>query len=245
MATELSYISPGTLVVHQEHHDLESFFYILLAVCLLYDKPNKLKPPKVLSQCFNPLFTVTQPSTLKVVTIQSDFGWTALMLYIAPYFQPLFPLLEKIHKELILPIRLQNGVIQANHSFTHNLFIDAIVMVLAKLLESHWVPKGSGTWKAPILQTSTTLSASSIPGANRFSSILPSGPLPRLPLIRMPGASSTNSKRCHENEDESGSRLPKRRSPAVGATDASCSGNVDVLSPTGSASSTPWTNIST
>ncbi|KAF8440257.1 hypothetical protein L210DRAFT_802559, partial [Boletus edulis BED1] len=144
MATELSHIGPRTPVVHRDYHDLESFYYILLAICLLYDEPDKLKPAKTLSRCFDPYFAITQPSTLKVVTIQSDFGWTMLMItYISPYFQPLIPLLEKICKELILPIKLQGGALQANRDFTHDDFIDGIAMVLAELPDKYWVPRES------------------------------------------------------------------------------------------------------
>ena len=105
MAAKLSHIGPGKPMVHEAHNNLESFFYILLAICLLYDNPSCLKPTKDLAKCFDPFFAITQPSTLKTVTIQSTFGWTALMIpYISPYFWPLIPLLKKVRKELILPI---------------------------------------------------------------------------------------------------------------------------------------------
>ncbi|KAI5985602.1 hypothetical protein EDD15DRAFT_2373966 [Pisolithus albus] len=97
MATELSHTVPRTPVVHQPHHDLESFFYILLAICLLYDTPGTTKPPKTLTECFDLLFTISQPRIAKTVTIQSGFGWTALILpYISLYFQPLIPLLDEL-----------------------------------------------------------------------------------------------------------------------------------------------------
>ncbi|KAF8546898.1 hypothetical protein OG21DRAFT_1490718 [Imleria badia] len=118
MAVELSHVGPGTPVVHRAHHDLESFFYILLAICLLYDEPGELKPAKVLTQCFDLFFAVTHPSTLKIITIQSNFGWSTLILYISPYFQP--------------------GAFQFNQDFTHDLFINSIVVVLAKLPEKYW-----------------------------------------------------------------------------------------------------------
>ena len=215
MATKLSHVGPSTVVVHQAHHDLESFFYILLAVCLLYNEPGKPKPAKVLFKCFDPFFAVMQPSTLKVVTIQSDFGWTMLMVpYISSYFQPLIPLLEKIRKELVLPIKLQAGNLQANRDFTHDDFIDAIVMVLVKLLANSWVPKMPNTRKGTVQQSSSTSSSSSIPVTplTAPSTVLPEVPLPWLPMIWMPGASSTSSsKHCLENKDKSGSQLSKRR----------------------------------
>ncbi|KAI6021254.1 hypothetical protein EDC04DRAFT_2607232 [Pisolithus marmoratus] len=108
MATELSHTVPGIPVVHQPHHDLESFFYILIAICLLYDTPSATKSPKMLAKCFDPLFTMSKPSITKTLAIQSKFGWSALVLpYISSYFQPLIPLLEELQQELILPIKLQ------------------------------------------------------------------------------------------------------------------------------------------
>ena len=213
MAAELSHVGPGTAVVHQAHHDLESFFYILLAVCLLYNKPGKPKPAKVLFKCFDPFFTVTQPSTLKVITIQSNFSWTMLMVpYISSYFQPLIPLLEKIQKQLVLPIKLQAGNLQANRDFTHNDFIDAIITVLANLLVNSWVLKMPNTRKGTVQQSSSMSSSSSIPvtPSTAPSMVLPEVPLPWLPMIQMPGASSTSSSKCRlENEDKSGSQLLK------------------------------------
>ena len=69
MAAKLSHIGPRKSVVHEAHHDLELFFYILLTICFLYDNPGELKPAKDLAKCFDPFFTIAQPSTLKTVTI--------------------------------------------------------------------------------------------------------------------------------------------------------------------------------
>ncbi|KAI9570933.1 hypothetical protein HD554DRAFT_2037123 [Boletus coccyginus] len=209
MAAELSHIGPGTLVVHQSHHDLESFFYILLAICLLYDVPGKLKPPKVLAQCFNPFFAVVRPSTLKVVTVQSDFGWTALMLpYVSQYFQPLIALLGKIQEKLILPIKFQGDKFQANHEFAHDDFIDAIVVVLSKLPNKYWIAKELNTTANTMPQNTSTSSTTpilSIPSATS-SMVLPNHPLPRLPQIRISNTSSASSSKHHlEHEDEANS----------------------------------------
>lgn len=244
MAAELSAVKPGTPVVHRAHHDLESFFYILLAICLLFDDPGKLKSPKVLSDCFDPYFSVSEPSNFKFTTIQSDFGWTTLIVpYISSYFGPLIPLLENIRRKLILPIKTHAGVLQANRDFTHGDFIDEIVTVLAKLPKRYWVPTMSNTLKIALPQNYTS-SATSVPTtpSTTPSIVLPDNPIPRLPLIRMPGSSSVNtSKRRLENEDESSAPSPKRRSE-VGETTApplaSGSHGVDVPSP-----ATSWTEI--
>ncbi|KAI6124966.1 hypothetical protein EV401DRAFT_2068547 [Pisolithus croceorrhizus] len=141
MATELSCMVPGTPVVHQPHHDLESFFYILVTICLLYDMPGTTKPPKMLTECFDPLFAISQPSIAKTLTIQSGFGWSALILpHISSYFQPLIPLLEELWQELLLPIRLENGIVQPSSGFTHHMFIKVMVKMLARLPDSSWIP---------------------------------------------------------------------------------------------------------
>ena len=220
MAAELSHIGPGKPVVHEAHHDLESFFYILLTICLLYDNPGRLKPTKDLAKCFDPFFTITQPGTLKTVTIQSTFGWTALMiLYILPYFRPLIPLLEKVHKELILPIKWRRDKMQANKAFTHNNFIDSIVTTLSMLLDNCWlsreqanpssamaVPQGSSTTSCTSPLPAHTTSSPSC-GTFRLSG----DSLQWVPPIRIPGTSSASSSKCRfENEAKSNSRLAKR-----------------------------------
>lgn len=234
MATELTSVGPGMPVVHQAHHDLESFFYILLAICLLYDEPGKRKPAKELALCFDPFFSVSQPSTLKVVTIQSDFGWTWHMVpYISSYFDPLIPLLEKIREELILPIRLQGGNHQANRHFTHDNFIDAIVIVLAKLPEDYWVPKTSKTRE--VVQRGlrglrgSASTASSMSATATSAVVLPDIPLPWLTTMR------SSSKRLLENEDGSSSQVRKRQtrsnseSLGVSGLDSTSWGDLDVL----------------
>lgn len=132
---------PRTPMIHWPNHNLESFFYILIMICLMYNTPNATKPPKKLSQCFDLLFAISEPSILKTLNIQSDFGWTAVIFpNISQYFQPLIPLLEHLQWELILPIKLENGIVQTNSSFTHQTFISAMVKTLAELPESSWRP---------------------------------------------------------------------------------------------------------
>ncbi|KAF8130102.1 hypothetical protein EV363DRAFT_1489990, partial [Boletus edulis] len=204
MAAELALVGPGVPVVHEAHHDLESFFYILLAVCLLYDNPCQPKPAKVLAQCFDPFFAVTQPSIYKTLAIQSDVGWTALMIpHISPYFQPLITLLEDIWRELILPIKLDGKKLQANRNFSHDNFIDAIVTMLSNLPESYWLAKVAKKGQTIVPQSMDTSSAASISSTSSPtwllptsvdvvtpSSVLSSGHLTRLPPIRALGSSS-------------------------------------------------------
>jgi len=53
------------LVRHAPHHDLESFFYVLLGISMLYDEPRKLKPEDKLAECFDEYFNTFQPSLQK------------------------------------------------------------------------------------------------------------------------------------------------------------------------------------
>lgn len=219
MATEFSHVGPGQPVVHRAHHDLESFFYVLLGICLLYDEPGKIKSQKVLEESFDPFFSAAQPNTIKVTTIQSSFGWSGLMLpHISPYFQPVIPLLEAIRKKLILPIRVRGDKVKGNRKFTHDDFIDEIVVVLAKLPNQYWVAKESRHSKRTRIATSSA-SMSSTPVTS--STILPNGPLHRPPSIRMSSTSSAGPpKRRRECEDETNSRVVKRRAIVDEAADS-------------------------
>ena len=93
MAVELVMAGPGKPVRHRPHHDLESFFYVLLGISVLYDEPRKLKPEDRLAECFDKYFNMFQPSLQKMITIQLQLGWSASICeYISPR-QPLqYPL---------------------------------------------------------------------------------------------------------------------------------------------------------
>ena len=235
MATELSYVVPGTPVIHRPHHDLESFFYILVAICLMYDTPNATKPPKKLAQCFDPLFAISEPSILKTLNIQSDFGWTALILpNISQYFSPLIPLLEHLRRELILPIKLENGVVQTNSSFTHQTFINAVVKTLAELPESSWRPtrREGGVTIVAETHSSSASNTAMLPPSFAVPSVAPSiylsdETLPRRYSLRATGTSSGNGgvKRSLDPEENTyESRGKKRAQLNSRPADASGSG---------------------
>ncbi|KAF8546386.1 hypothetical protein OG21DRAFT_1491278 [Imleria badia] len=126
---------------------------------------------------------MTHPSTLKTITVQSPFGWTALMLpYISQYFQPVIPLLQKIQDQLIMPIQLQGKTVSMNEQFTHDDFIDSIVIVLFRLRKPYWKPKGMTKYTNPIPGGISTSSTNSV----TISTVLPNGPLARLLEIILP-----------------------------------------------------------
>ena len=53
MSAQLVMASARQPVIHDQSHDLESIFYILVGICILFDGPNKPKCNKDLVQCFN------------------------------------------------------------------------------------------------------------------------------------------------------------------------------------------------
>ncbi|KAG6369599.1 hypothetical protein JVT61DRAFT_14219 [Boletus reticuloceps] len=65
MSVQLMMAGPGQPVVHNALHDLESFFYILVGICVLYDGPSKQKSEAELAECFDRFFNTFKPSILK------------------------------------------------------------------------------------------------------------------------------------------------------------------------------------
>ena len=84
---ELSHVSPGEPVEHKPVHNLESFFYVLLDVCLLFNRPKNLKSDEQLAACYDTCFAVFKPTIQKTLLVQSQFSWTAVILpNISSYF---------------------------------------------------------------------------------------------------------------------------------------------------------------
>ena len=203
------------------------------------------KPTKVLTQCFDPFFAVTRPSILKTITVQSNFGWTALMIpHILPYFQPVVPLLKKIRQELIVLIRQEGEEICANQKFSHD-FIDAIVTTLSELPDSCWLAKeakkgsvalpqsrsaSSATSTAPQFSSTWSFSTSCDPPSPMFT--LSNDPLPWLPLIHASSKlSSQSSSKCRHRSQDMNPHLGKRR---TGADQSLADASSGVLSAAGS-----------
>ncbi|KAL4063494.1 hypothetical protein J3A83DRAFT_4192948 [Scleroderma citrinum] len=107
MAVELVMAGAGRPMNHMAHHNLESLFYVLLGISVIYDEPYQLKSEAELMKCFDIYFNTFQLSLLKTITIQSQLGWLANILeHISPYFCPLIPLFEVLHQKIIkLPVQ--------------------------------------------------------------------------------------------------------------------------------------------
>ncbi|KIJ67422.1 hypothetical protein HYDPIDRAFT_25878 [Hydnomerulius pinastri MD-312] len=145
MAAELLVAGPNTPVVHKPHHDLESFFYVLLGICVLYDEPHKPKPDAELKGCFDKYFNTFTPSLLRTGTIQSNLTWGyCISAHISAYFRPLIPLLEFLRERIVGPMEVGvDGAFRptAGH-ITHEEMVRAFVDVLCGLEDGHWGPGG-------------------------------------------------------------------------------------------------------
>ncbi|KIJ05566.1 hypothetical protein PAXINDRAFT_21191 [Paxillus involutus ATCC 200175] len=166
MAAELVMAGPGQPVTHRPHHDLESLFYVLLGICVFYDRPYHPKPEAQLAKCFDKYFNTFKPSLLKTITIQSDISWKPdIVSYISPYFRPLLPLLEHLCAKIILPMKGDTDrSFHSDELVTHVIFIEALVSALTSLDASHWIavpkPRDNGNGFA------TTRGDASVPPGN-------------------------------------------------------------------------------
>ena len=142
MLAQLVMVGAGQLVIHKLIHDLESFFYILVGICVLLDGPYKPKCNKDLVQCFDKYFNTFEPSVLKMITIQSDLTWKPLILqHISTYFEPLIDLLTSLCNAIIVPLSTDDySNVSCNKSFTHNMFIANIIQTLSHLNTDAWTP---------------------------------------------------------------------------------------------------------
>lgn len=130
----------GQPVVHNATHDLESFFYVLVGICVLYDGPSKQKSEKDLEKCFDKLFNTFEPSILKTITIQSDLTWIpSVVKHIHPFFEPIIPLLTRLRSEIVLPLATdEHGCFYRKTPCNHDTFIKHIVTTLSELRPEHW-----------------------------------------------------------------------------------------------------------
>jgi len=129
-------------VMHDSIHDLESLIYVLIIVCALLDKPYKPKCEEDLTQCFDKYFNTFEPSVLKTITIQSDLTWQPFILWhISKYFEPIVPLLKHLRDGIISPLYTDDhGNFCCRTTFTHNMFITAIINTLPELEDDTWIP---------------------------------------------------------------------------------------------------------
>ncbi|KAF8548219.1 hypothetical protein OG21DRAFT_1489572 [Imleria badia] len=139
MAAELVMASPGKPISHTAHHDLESLFYILLEICVLFDEPHRFKSENTLSQCFNIYFNMFEPSLLKTITIQSQLGWSFNILrHISLYFRPLIPLLNTLREKIILLMQFNNNSFESGSLITHNKMKKALLKALCNINDQSW-----------------------------------------------------------------------------------------------------------
>ena len=142
MAAQLVMAGAGQPVVHDPTHDLESFFYVLVGICVLLDGPYKPKCDNDLAQCFDKYFNTFEPSMLKTITIQSDITWKPFILqHISDYFKPVINLLTHLRNAIIVPLSADNhSDVSRKTPFTHDMFIAAIIQTLSELGPDTWIP---------------------------------------------------------------------------------------------------------
>ncbi|KAL4063630.1 hypothetical protein V8B97DRAFT_1876512 [Scleroderma yunnanense] len=139
MAVELVMAGAGRPMNHMAHHNLESLFYVLLGISVIYDEPYQLKSEAELMKCFDIYFNTFQLSLLKTITIQSQLGWLANILeHISPYFCPLIPLFEVLHQKIIklpiiLPMTVVNHLFNSSNPITHDYMIRCLLSALSEL----------------------------------------------------------------------------------------------------------------
>ncbi|KAG9309134.1 hypothetical protein JVU11DRAFT_10841 [Chiua virens] len=140
MSSQLVMAGPGQPVVHDALHDLESFFYVLVGICVLYDSPSKQKREDELADCYDKFFNTYEPSVMKTIFIQSDLTWVPYIVeHISPYFQPLVPLLTRLRTEIILPLASdERGSFYRKTCCDHDTFIKHIVTALSELPPECW-----------------------------------------------------------------------------------------------------------
>ncbi|KAI6101840.1 hypothetical protein F5141DRAFT_1065808 [Pisolithus sp. B1] len=144
MATELVMAGTAKPIVHMAGHDLESLFYVLLGICVLFDEPYQPKPEAKLAECFNVYFNTFELSLLKMTTIQSKIGWSYnIIQYISPYFQPLVPLLNILQERIVLPMDFIDNSFRSNNPITHDEMSQALLQALCSLDNKFWVPHTS------------------------------------------------------------------------------------------------------
>ena len=142
MSAELVMAGPKQPVVHDSLHDLESFFYVLVRLCVLFEQPGQVKPDDTLAKCFDKLFNTFKPSVLKTIIIQSDLTWHPSVLnHILLYFHPVIPFLENLRREIVIPMYTDTkGTFHHKTPFDYTSIILHIIMALGNLPSNAWGP---------------------------------------------------------------------------------------------------------
>jgi len=149
MAAELVMIGPTRPVMHVPYHDLESIFYVLVRISVLYDEPYKPKTEDELSQCFNIYFNTHHPSVQKTFMIQSELGWLSnICERFSGYFKPLSSLFDTFHEKIVLPMTYFNGSFRQRSGttpITHDEMAKYLIDMLYNLPDEAWVTKQQPT----------------------------------------------------------------------------------------------------
>ena len=175
MSAELVMAGAGQPITHITRHDLESLFYVLLGICVLYDEPFKPKSEDRLARCFDVYFNTFEPSLLKTIMIQSNVGWVANILkHISPYFRPLIPLLDVLREKIVMPMMVvDDSLLPGGEPITSNVMVNCIIKALSELPAWCWVtrdPPDKDECTVDQRPTPATSSSASVPPLDNVSS---------------------------------------------------------------------------
>jgi hypothetical protein len=107
-------------VEHTEKHDLESFFYLLLYICTMYDG-HKHVGYSVDWDSRHPFGNWIKTATMRDIAASKTLilgGFDKDFYHVCPYFTPLIPLLRKF-RDAVFPPEAQNQRILKSPSATH------------------------------------------------------------------------------------------------------------------------------
>ncbi|KAG6371473.1 hypothetical protein JVT61DRAFT_9503 [Boletus reticuloceps] len=211
MSAQLTMAGPGQPVVHDPLHDLESFFYVLVGICIYFDGPSKHKSENDLVECYDKFFDTSESSILKTIAIQSDLTWIPFIVkHIHPFFEPVIPLLTLLRAEIILPLATnEQGHFYRKTSCNHDIFIKHILTILSELRPEHWDDKpesDASRWTSSGITAARPESGPPTPPLLLVPPTAPKDHPPGCGIIRSdPGLPHQRSDQCLRRNRESGS----------------------------------------
>lgn len=196
MSAQLVMAGPGQPVVHNSLHDLESFFYVLVGICVLFKGPSTFKTEAELEDCFDKFFNTYEPDVLKTLVIQSDLTWFPLVMkHIHPYFESVIPLLSRLRAEIVLPLAMnEREEFYRKTPCNHATFIKHIITALSELQPKDWAveEQTSDDWRTRAPSKIKRMWTDSEPEPPTIPSLLVHPPLYRsLTLLVVPLSGAT------------------------------------------------------
>ena len=126
MALELLKCNPSSQFKHLPKHDLKSFFYVLLTICIYVDSPGYLRSPipeiHELSVCLNDWWaTYDRHAIARQKGIQLFSFDKYVLQRLLPYWNDFHPVLKELHAAFW---DSDTAIMQPN---THQKFLNVLV----------------------------------------------------------------------------------------------------------------------